>query len=107
MLFRSPRFSAEHSAANRQWMPAYVHLAAEAGCTPAQLAIAWLLHRGPDILPIPGTTSVEHLHENLAAADVQLNDGLLARLDALVNRHTVLGERYNAQGSSEVDTEVF
>ena len=102
-----PRFSAQNSAANRQWMPAYVALAAEAGCTPAQLAIAWLLHRGADILPIPGTTSVEHLHENLAAADVQLNDGLLARLDALVNRHTVQGERYNAQGSSEVDTEVF
>ena len=102
-----PRFSAQNSAANRQWMPAYAALAAEAGCTPAQLAIAWLLHRGADILPIPGTTSVEHLHENLAAADVQLNDGLLARLDALVNRHTVLGERYNAQGSSEVDTETF
>lgn len=102
-----PRFSAQNSAANRRWMPAYVALAAEAGCTPAQLAIAWLLHRGPDILPIPGTTSVEHLHENLAAADVQLDDGLLARLDALVNRHTVQGERYNAQGSSEVDTEAF
>ena len=102
-----PRFSAQHSAANRLWMPAYAALAAEAGCTPAQLAIAWLLHKGPDILPIPGTTSVEHLHENLAAADVQLDDGLLTRLDALVNRHTVQGERYNAQGSSEVDTEVF
>lgn len=102
-----PRFSAQNSAANRQWMPAYAALAAEAGCTPAQLAIAWLLHRGPDILPIPGTTSVEHLHENLAAADVRLDDGLLTRLDALVNRHTVQGERYNAQGSSEVDTEVF
>ena len=102
-----PRFSVEHSAANRRWMPAYVALATEAGCTPAQLAIAWLLHRGPDILPIPGTTSVEHLHENLAAADVRLNDGQLAQLDALVNRHTVQGERYNAQGSSEVDTEVF
>ena len=68
---------------------------------------AWLLHQGEDIIPIPGTTSVDHLLDDLAAVDVQLDASLLARLDALINQRTVAGDRYNAQSNSEVDTEVF
>jgi hypothetical protein len=102
-----PRFSAEHMAANRQWLPSYLAIAAEVGCTPAQLALAWLLHKGPNILPIPGTANIDHLHENNAAASVQLRADVMARLEALVNPATVSGNRYNEQANREVDTEVF
>ena len=60
-----PRFSPENYAANLKLLPPYKALAREAGCTPAQLALAWLLHKAPHIIPIPGTTSVEHLREDL------------------------------------------
>ncbi|MBD8050589.1 aldo/keto reductase [Limnohabitans radicicola] len=102
-----PRFAPEHHAANLRLLPAYNALAHEAGCTPSQLALAWLLHQGQDILPIPGTTSVEHLLDDLGAVDVQLEAYLLTRLGALINQHTVSGDRYNAQANSEVDTETF
>jgi aryl-alcohol dehydrogenase-like predicted oxidoreductase len=88
-------------------LPAYEALAREAGCTPAQLALAWLLARAGHIVPIPGTTRVEHLRENLQAAQVHLAPALFARVDALINQRTVHGERYNAQSSAEVDTEIF
>jgi len=102
-----PRFSPENYAANLQLLPPYKALAQEAGCTPAQLALAWLLHKAPHIVPIPGTTSIEHLHDNLGAMNVRLDAGLLARLEALVNQRTVTGHRYSAQSASEVDTEEF
>ncbi|MGZ5270387.1 MAG: aldo/keto reductase [Ramlibacter sp.] len=102
-----PRFEPEHYARNLRLLPGYKALAAEAGCTPAQLALAWLLHRRADIIPIPGTTSVEHLREDLAAADVRLDAGLLDRLDAHINQRTVSGNRYGAQARAEVDTEEF
>ena len=102
-----PRFAPEHHAANLRLLPAYAALAQEAGCTPAQLALAWLLQRGDHILPIPGTTSPAHLEENLGAVGVVLDTGLLQRLDALINARTVSGGRYGAQSESEVDTETF
>ncbi len=102
-----PRFSPDHYAANARLLPAYQALAAEAGCTPAQLAIAWLLQRGEHIIPIPGTTSVDHLLEDLGAAKVQLSADVVARVEALINQQTVSGPRYNPQGTGEVDTESF
>lgn len=102
-----PRFSPQNYAANLALLPGYKALAQEAGCTPAQLAIAWLLHKGTDIIPIPGTTSVDHLHEDLAAADVRLDAGLIARLEAHINERTVAGNRYPDQARAEVDTEEF
>ena len=102
-----PRFAPEHFAANLRLLPAYAALAREAGCSSAQLALAWLLQRGDHIIPIPGTTRVEHLLDNMGAVDVRLDAGLIARLDALINEKTVAGNRYNAQANSEVDTEVF
>ena len=102
-----PRFAPEHHAANLKLLPAYNALAQEAGCSPSQLALAWLLHQGEGILPIPGTTSVEHLLDDLGAVDVRLDADLLSRLGALISQHTVSGDRYNAQANSEVDTETF
>jgi aryl-alcohol dehydrogenase-like predicted oxidoreductase len=102
-----PRFDADNQARNLKLLPAYKALAQEAGCTPAQLALAWLLHKAPHIIPIPGTTSVDHLKEDLAAADVKLDAGLIQRVEALINQQTVAGNRYSEQANREVDTEVF
>ena len=102
-----PRFAPEHYARNLDLLPGYRALAREAGCTPAQLALAWLLHKGDHIIPIPGTTSVEHLHDDLGAVNVQLDAATMAQLDALINERTVVGSRYTAQSASEVDTETF
>jgi aryl-alcohol dehydrogenase-like predicted oxidoreductase len=102
-----PRFDPENQARNLRLLPPYKALAREAGCTPAQLALAWLLHQGKYILPIPGTTSVAHLQEDLAAADLRLDPQLIGRLDALINQKTVAGNRYGDQANREVDTEVF
>jgi aryl-alcohol dehydrogenase-like predicted oxidoreductase len=83
--FRSnhPRFKAANLAVNRDRFAPLRDLAAERDLTPAQLALAWLLHRADDIVPIPGTRTPDHLDENLAAADVELDAGTLARIDAL------------------------
>lgn len=102
-----PRFEPANYAANLALLPAYEALAQEAGCTPAQLALAWLLHKAPHIVALFGTTSVAHLQENMAAADVRLSPELIARVEGLINTQTVVGNRYNAQSNSEVDTEVF
>ena len=102
-----PRFAPDNHAANLKLLPPYHALAQEAGCTPAQLALAWLLHRGEHIIPIPGTTSVAHLTEDLGAADVKPSAAVMAKLDALINEKTVAGNRYGVQSQSEVDTEVF
>ncbi len=102
-----PRFTPENYAANRQLLPPYADLARAANCTPAQLALAWLLQQGEHVIPIPGTTSLAHLEEDLGAVNVVLTDSTLRALDELFNRRTVKGQRYNAQSQSEVDTEQF
>lgn len=102
-----PRFQGENFAANLRLLDGYRSLAVRANCTPAQLALAWLLARGDHILPIPGTTSIAHLEENVAAANVVLGTDILAELDALINRHTVTGPRYPATTQPEIDTEEF
>jgi aryl-alcohol dehydrogenase-like predicted oxidoreductase len=71
------------------------------------LALAWLMQKAEHIIPIPGTTSVAHLAEDLDAAKLTLTAATMAQLDALINQTTVTGSRYNPQGNSEVDTETF
>ncbi len=102
-----PRFAPENYAANLKLLPPYLALAKEAGCTPAQLALAWLLHKADHIIPIPGTTSVPHLLDNLGAVEVNLSAEVLDKLEVLINQRTVVGDRYNEQNNREVDTEVF
>ena len=102
-----PRFAPDAYAANLKLLDGYQAIAHDVGCTPAQLALAWLLHKAEHIIPIPGTTSVEHLQDDLGAANVRLDAATMARLDALINERTVVGQRYNAQSASEVDTETF
>ena len=102
-----PRFQGDAFAANLRLLDDYRALATEAGCTPAQLALTWLLSKGDHVLPIPGTTSIAHLEQNVAAADLVLSPEILAGADALINRHTVSGPRYNAATQAEIDTEEF
>jgi aryl-alcohol dehydrogenase-like predicted oxidoreductase len=102
-----PRFEPAAFERNLRLLDGLAALAREAGCTMAQLALAWLLHRGPHVIPIPGTTSVAHLAENLGAADVSLSPDLMSRLDALINDRTVAGARYTAATQREIDTEQF
>ncbi|GAB2695199.1 aryl-alcohol dehydrogenase-like predicted oxidoreductase [Microbacterium marinum] len=102
-----PRFQEPNWQANESLLPAWRSLAAEAGVTPAQLALAWVLARGPHVVAIPGSTSLRHVRDNLAAASLDIDPAVLTRAGELINHDTVAGERYNPQGSSEVDAETF
>ncbi len=102
-----PRFQPEHWPANAALLPPWRALAAEAGCTPAQLALAWVLSRGDHVVAIPGTTDAGHVRENLAAADVVVDPAILQRAGELIDTSTVSGPRYNAASSAEVDAETF
>lgn len=77
----NPRFEPEAFEKNKEILTEVIAIAEEAGCTPAQLAIAWLLAKGSDWSPIPGTVRINHLEEDLAAVDIVLSDDLVARLD--------------------------
>jgi aryl-alcohol dehydrogenase-like predicted oxidoreductase len=103
----SPRFHAEHYAKNLQLLDNYLEIAQDVGCTPAQLALAWVLHQAPHIVSIPGTSRADHLRENMGALNVKLSPDMLVRLDQAINQGNVSGNRYNELASSEVDTEVF
>ncbi len=102
-----PRFEPAQHAQNLQLLARFAAIAAQAGITPAQLCLAWLLAKGPHIVPIPGTTSLAHLRENLAAAAITLSPETVAAVDATVNERTVAGGRYSAASQAEIDTEVF
>jgi len=79
----------------------------EIGCTAAQLSLAWLLHRDPDLVTIPGTADIAHLEENIGAGAVTLTAGQMRVLDAMINRDTVAGERYGPAMQATVTTEEF
>jgi aryl-alcohol dehydrogenase-like predicted oxidoreductase len=100
-----PRFQGEHFARNLGLLDGLSALARDQGCTMGQLALAWLLAQGDHIIPIPGTTRLDHLAENLGAAHVRLSAVTIGRMNALVNPKTVSGARYNAATQIEIDTE--
>ncbi|MBI2309108.1 MAG: aldo/keto reductase [Rhodocyclales bacterium] len=102
-----PRFAPDNYARNLKLLDGYRTIAADVGCSMAQLALAWILARQPDMLLIPGTRSIAHLEDNLGAARVALTADTVARLDALINEKTVAGPRYNAATQQEIDTEQF
>ncbi|HSW04560.1 aldo/keto reductase [Aquabacterium sp.] len=102
-----PRFAPEAYATNLRLLDGYRAIADQAGCTMAQLALAWLLSRGEHVIPIPGTTRESHLAEDLGAEAVRLTPQTLSALDALINEGTVTGPRYNEAGQADVDTEQF
>ena len=102
-----PRFTSSNYAANLKLLPAVRAVADEVGGTVAQVALAWLLQRGEHIIPIPGTTSLAHLEENMHALDLHLSVAQMQHLETAVNAHTVVGTRYNSATQTEIDTEEF
>jgi len=100
-----PRFQGEAFQANLRLYERFADLAGEAGCTPAQLCLAWLLQKDPTVVAIPGTGNPDHMRENAAAAKVRLSADLMARLETLVNARTVQGGRYGPGMQATVDTE--
>ena len=97
-----PRFQGEALAKNLGLVEALTQIAAEKGVTPAQLALAWILHQGEDIAPIPGTTKIARLEENVGAAAVALSAEDLTRIAAAVPETAIEGERYSAAGLAMV-----
>ena len=89
-----PRFQGEHFAKNRALAERVEEIAAEKGCTPAQLALAWVLAQGPDVIPIPGTKRKERVTENLGALKVKLSPQDVQRLSAAVPKGAASGPRY-------------
>ena len=90
----NPRFQGENFQKNLELVERVEELAAEKGCTAAQIALAWVLAQGEDIVPIPGTTRVENLEENVAALDVELSDEELRDLEAVFPKGAAAGDRY-------------
>jgi aryl-alcohol dehydrogenase-like predicted oxidoreductase len=95
-----PRFAEDHLRQNLAIVEAVETVAAEKGCTPAQLALAWLLAQGDDVVPIPGTKKISRLEENAAAVDVTLSSEDLRRISDAVPQ--AAGDRYDATGMSIV-----
>lgn len=91
---QNPRFSADNIQTNLALVDAVKQLAQDRGCTSAQLALAWLLHQGEDIVPIPGTRRIARLEENAAACALRLSAEELARLDTILRERPVAGHRY-------------
>ena len=94
-----PRFRASALDANLALVDQVKELAAEHGCTPGQLALAWVLAQGDDVAPIPGTKRVAYLEENFGSTEVQLSDDDLKALETAVPRDAVVGDRYADMGS--------
>jgi aryl-alcohol dehydrogenase-like predicted oxidoreductase len=90
----SPRFQSENFAKNLELVRHVEALAAKKGCSSSQLALAWVLHKGRDVVPIPGTKRVKYLEDNVAAADVTLSDGELREIEAIFPVSAVAGARY-------------
>jgi aryl-alcohol dehydrogenase-like predicted oxidoreductase len=91
---RFPRFSGDALDANLALVDKVRELAQQHGCTPGQLALAWVLAQGDDVVPIPGTKRVRYLEENLGATEVELSDADLQALENAVPRDAVVGDRY-------------
>ena len=100
-----PRFQKEHFAKNLPLRDGLSAVAREQGCTMAQAALAWVLARGQHIIPIPGTTRLDHLEENARAEQVRLSPAAIAKLNDLIDPSTVSGARYNPTVQQEIDTE--
>jgi aryl-alcohol dehydrogenase-like predicted oxidoreductase len=102
-----PRFQSPHFQRNLPLAKAFDAVAAEAGVTSSQLALAWVLARGDDIVPIPGTRSIAHLVENIQAASVRLKPDVFARVDTIFAPGAVSGTRYQPAMQAQIDTELL
>ncbi|PZO75018.1 MAG: aldo/keto reductase [Sphingomonas hengshuiensis] len=102
-----PRFREPNLTHNLTAVDAFNRLARDQGATPAQLSLAWLLAQGNDIVPIPGTTRLAHLADNLAGATLRLGPEVLARIDETFGPGAIRGPRYAASAQAQIDTEIL
>ncbi|HJP84885.1 MAG TPA: aldo/keto reductase [Gemmatimonadaceae bacterium] len=98
-----PRYQGENFDANMRAASAVREIANRKGATPAQIALAWILHKGDDIVPIPGTKRRQYLEENVAAAAISLSAEEMNALDTSLSPEKVAGPRYNAQRMAQID----
>ena len=98
-----PRYQGQNFDANVRAASVVRDMATRKHATPGQIALAWLLHKGDDLVPIPGTKRRTYLEENIAAADVQLTQAEMATLDAALSPEKIAGPRYNEERMSTVD----
>jgi aryl-alcohol dehydrogenase-like predicted oxidoreductase len=99
----TPRFQGDNFARNLEVLARVEALASELGVRPSQIALAWVLAQGADIVPIPGTKKVKYLEENVAAADIRLTQDMLARIDQAAPRGAAAGARYPESSMQAVD----
>jgi aryl-alcohol dehydrogenase-like predicted oxidoreductase len=98
-----PRFSDDNKDNNQQLAGAFAELALQKNCTPAQLAIAWVLAQGEDIIPIPGTKKTKYLRENAASVDIALSAADLQDIQNILNKYPNTGSRYSEVSAKLVD----
>jgi aryl-alcohol dehydrogenase-like predicted oxidoreductase len=99
----SPRFQGENFQKNLDLVKKIEEIGREIGCKPSQLALAWVMAQGKDIVPIPGTKRRKYLEENIAAANVRLTPEILKRIDQVAPKGVASGERYPTQMMSTVN----
>lgn len=102
-----PRFQSPHFEKNQRLLTVVQEISQQADCSLAQVNLAWLLHQGNNILPIPGTTKVTHLRDNLGATNVNLTQAQLSTLDEMFKPDAISGTRYPPATQQEIDTEEF
>ncbi len=102
-----PRFREPNLSHNLKIAAQFNALAAEMGMTPAQLSLAWVLAKGDDIVAIPGTRSLAHLEEDVAAAHITLHAATIAKVEAIFAPGTIKGARYAAMMQAQIDTELL
>jgi len=98
----SPRFSKENREANQALVDLVVSIAKDDNATPAQISLAWLLAQKPWIVPIPGTTKLHRLQENIGGTNISLSDDELNKINAALATIKILGDRYPAQIQTKI-----
>jgi aryl-alcohol dehydrogenase-like predicted oxidoreductase len=102
-VLKLSRFERENFHRNMKLVERIKTLAAKKGCTPAQLALAWVLAQGDDMVPIPGTKRRQYLEENVGALDIRLTADELAEIDSLIPPGAAAGSRYSEHGMRAVN----
>jgi aryl-alcohol dehydrogenase-like predicted oxidoreductase len=102
-----PRFQTAHAKENYKLLSVLQQISKELDCTLAQVSLAWLLQQGKHILPIPGTTNINHLQENMDALKVTLTAQHVTTLNTVFSPENISGSRYPAVTQQEIDTEEY
>jgi aryl-alcohol dehydrogenase-like predicted oxidoreductase len=98
-----PRYQQEHQDNNEKLAAGFAEIAKEKGCSPAQLALAWVLAQGDNIIPIPGTKKQEKLKDNAGSVDVVVTPADTQQIEALLLKYPNIGDRYNENNKRFVD----